>query len=497
MKEFNPTTIAMVIGVYFVFLYVLSWFTSRKSDNDTFFRANKNSPWLLIAIGMIGSSLSGVTFISIPGVVGMGGANQAFSYMQMVFGYMLGYFVIATVLMPIYYRYNLTSIYGYLESRLGVVSYKSAAAFFIISRLLGSALRLYLVAIVLHEFLGKRAGVPFYLTVFLTIAVIWLYTNRGGIKTIVVTDVMQTVAMIAAVVLTIHYISSAMDMSLMDGVNLVLDSDYSRIFFFDQAWADPNNFFKQFLSGALIALVMTGLDQDMMQKNLTCRTLGDAQKNVFVFSIILIISNFIFLTLGALLFLYADANAIAIPSNSDYLYPMIALEYLPEIVGVLFILGLVAAAYSSADSALAALTTSFCVDFLDMEKSSKAQESKVKTRKIVHIAFALLSFIIIIVFQALNNDAVINGLFKIAGYTYGPILGLFAFSILTSWKLKDKWVWVVCLLSPILSYWIDSNSQQWFNGFSFGFLNILLNGWITFMGLWVLKVYRSKTESSL
>lgn len=485
--ELQPILLLTVIAAYFAILLVISRLTSRRSDNDTFFRANRNSHWVLVAVGMIGSSLSGVTFISIPGVVGQGGANMAFSYMQMVFGYLLGYLLIATVLMPIYYKYNLTSIYGYLENRFGPVSYKTGSGFFILSRLVGSAFRLYLVAIVLDRFVVGPLGVPFWFTVFITLLLIWLYTNRGGIKTIIITDVFQTIGMLTAVALTIYYIADAMSIKLYEIPEIIKQSDYSRIFFFDKAWSDANNFFKQFISGALIALVMTGLDQDMMQKNLTCRTLKDAQKNIGVFSVILVLSNLLFLSLGALMYIYAQTNGIAIPEKSDYLYPTLAFQYLPSAVGIIFILGLVAAAYSSADSALTALTTAFCVDFLDLEKKILSEGHNKSIRRIVHISFAILSFILIIVFRQINNDAVINGLFKAAGYTYGPLLGLFAYAVLTDWKIKDRFVWVICLSAPVLSYIIDSNSSSWFGGFTLGYLNLLLNGLLTFLGLWLLK----------
>ena len=483
----QPIVLLSVIAAYFIILFVISYLTSRRTDNDTFFRANRNSPWVLVAVGMIGSSLSGVTFISIPGVVGMGGANMAFSYMQMVFGYLLGYLIIATVLMPIYYKHNLTSIYGYLEGRFGSVSYKTGSAFFLLSRLIGSAFRLYLVAIVLDRFVLGPLGIPFWLTVFLTLLLIWLYTNRGGIKTIIITDVFQTIGMLLAVALTIYFIADGMSARLSEIPNIIRESDYSRIFFMDKAWSDPNNFFKQFVSGALIALVMTGLDQDMMQKNLTCRSLGDAQKNMGFFSIILVFSNLLFLSLGALMFIYASKEGIEIPGRSDYLYPTLALEHLPAAVGIIFILGLIAAAYSSADSALTALTTAFCVDFLNLEKRNLEDKTNQNIRKIVHIAFAILSFLVIILFNQINNDAVINGVFKAAGYTYGPLLGLFAFGVLTHWQVRDKYVWLICIFSPVVSYILDTNSSQWFNGFTFGYLNLLLNGFLTFAGLMLLR----------
>ena len=487
----SPTAIISIILGYFVILIVISLLTSGKSDNQTFFSANQNSPWLLVAIGMIGASLSGVTFISIPGVVGAGGGNQQFSYMQMVFGYLVGYFVIAAVLMPIYYKYKLTSIYGYLEERLGTTSYKTGAAFFLLSRLVGSAFRMYLVALVFDRFVLGPLGIPFWLTVLISIFLIWVYTFRGGIKTIVVTDVFQTVSMLTALILTIVTILNSLDISIANTFETISNAGLSKLWFFDKGWNDPNNFFKQFISGALIALVMTGLDQDMMQKNLTCRSLKDAQKNMFLFTIILVFANLLFLTLGALMYVYIDHMGITPPEKSDYLFPMLALEHLSPIVGVCFIIGITAANYASADSALTSLTTSFCIDFLNLNKSTKPEEEKTKVRTYVHIGFSVLIFLTIMLFAIINNDAVVNNVFKAAGYTYGPLLGLFAFSILTKRAVLDKWVWLVCILSVVLSYFIDIYSEQLFFGLKLGYLNLALNGFLTFVGLWLISGARA------
>lgn len=489
----SPGLILTIIAAYFsVLLIVAHWTTKDGANNESFFTANRNSPWFLVAIGMIGASLSGVTFISIPGLVGKSGANMGFSYMQMVFGYLVGYFVIATVLMPIYYKYNLTTIYGYLEKRLGFYAYKTGSAFFLLSRLIGAAFRLYLVAIVLDRFVLGPLGIPFSFTVLITIILIWIYTSKGGIKTIVVTDVFQTFMMLSAVVLTIVGISFAMDKSFLQLFELVDNANYSQIWHFKGGWSDPNTFFKQFTSGALIALVMTGLDQDMMQKNLTCRTLGDAQKNIFTFSFILIFANLLFLTLGALLYVYADHIDLQIPARSDYLYPTIALEYLSPTVGLAFVLGLIAAAYSSADSALTALTTAFCVDFLGFEKKEKVDVNQLKTRRIVHVGMSLTIFIIIMLFHAINNDAVINGLFKIAGYTYGPILGLFAFSILTRRRVRDGFIPAIAMGSILITYLLDTYSRDWFDGLELGFMNLALNGLLSFIGLYLISYSESK-----
>lgn len=489
-NQLSPFITLSVIFGYFLFLILISHFTSKGASNETFFNANKKSPWFLVAFGMVGATLSGVTFISIPGVVGKAGANTNFSYMQMVFGYLVGYYVIATVLMPLYYKLNLTTIYGYLRQRFGVVSYKTGAFYFLLSRVLQAAFRLFLVAIVLQSFVMEPLGVPFFITVAVTIILIWIYTFRGGIKTIVWTDTIQTVCMLMAVILTILSIGSAIDLSIPELWSEMSDAGYTKIFYFDGAWSDPNNFFKQFISGALIAVVMTGLDQDMMQKNLTCKTLGDAQKNMFSFSIMLVIANVIFLSLGALLYVYAAKEGISMPERSDLLYPTMALNHLSPFVGIVFILGLIAAAYSSADSALTALTTSFCIDFLDFGRKDRTEEEKKKLRWKVHIAFSILLFIVIVIFKALNNDAIINQLFRAAGYTYGPLLGLFSFGMMTKKSILDKWVWVVCLIAPVLSFVIDSNSTYLFNGFQFGHMIIALNGLLTFVGLFILSKLR-------
>jgi Na+/proline symporter len=479
----SPFIILTVILVYFAALFVISWRTGRQADHKTFFSANRNSPWPVVAFGMIGASLSGVTFISIPGAVGAGGVNQDFSYMQVVLGYLLGYVVIAHVLLPVYYRLRLTSIYTYLEQRFGFSSYKTGAAFFLLSRIIGASFRLYLVAIVLDAFVLGPLGLPFAATVAGTIALIWLYTFRGGIKTVVWTDTFQTAAMLIAVVLTFLALGREMGGGLVD---MVRESEYSQLFFFENGWSDPNNFFKQFFSGMFITIVMTGLDQDMMQKNLTCRSLGDAQKNMYGFSLTLIVVNLLFLALGAALYLFAQQNGIAIPEKADQLYPTIALQHLSPAIGIIFVLGLVAAAYSSADSALTALTTSFCIDFLDFEKKP-ATESQRRLRLWVHLGFSVVLFLVILIFWQVNDDSVINSLFRVAGYTYGPLLGLYAFGLFTRWAVRDRYVPIVALISPALCYLLNLQSQEWLNGYKFGFELLILNGAITFLGLWILR----------
>lgn len=484
-----PVILGIILG-YFLLLIAVSYLTGKDSGNENFFLAGRKSPWYLVAFGMIGASLSGVTFISIPGVVGAEGKNMDFSYMQMVFGYLVGYAVIALVLLPLYYRMNLTTIYGYLEERFGFFSYKTGSAFFLLSRIIGASFRLFLVALVIQEFVMNDLGVPFWLTVLGTIVLIWIYTFRGGINTIVWTDTLQTTCMLLAVIFTIVAIGNALDKNPFELVGVIRDSDYSQLFFFEGGWRDPNNFFKQFISGALIAVVMTGLDQDMMQKNLTCRSLKESQLNVFSFSVILIFANLLFLGLGALLYIYSTTYGLEIPAKTDLLYPQIAIGHLSPFIGIVFILGLIAAAYSSADSALTALTTAFCVDFLDFEKKTDQPEpAKKKTRFLVHIGFSLIIFIVINVFNSVNDTAVISKIFEWAGYTYGPILGLFSFGLMTDYKVKDNLVIPVCIIAPILSYWLNYNNL--FIDFQLGFLIILLNGLLTFFGLWVIS-YREE-----
>ena len=430
---------------------------------------------------MIGASLSGVTFISVPGEVG----NTNFYYFQVVLGYTLGYFTIAKVLLPLYYRLNLVSIYSYLEDRFGFWSYKTGSFFFILSRALGSSLRLYLVASVLQLILFDSLGIPFWVSVLITVGLIWLYTYRGGIKTVVWTDTLQTAFMLASVIITIILIGKDLDIkSLGDYVSAVTQDDRSTIFNWD--WKAGTNFFKQFISGAFITIVMTGLDQDMMQKNLTCKTLGDAQKNMFWFTIILVIVNILFLSLGVMLYLYAETKGIALPAKSDQLFPMLATEHFSSFTGIVFVLGIIAAAYSSADSTLTALTTSFCYDFLQIERNF-APEKRVAIRKKVHIAFTGLMFFLILAFYWLNDQSVINSVFIIAGYTYGPLLGLYSFGLFTKFQVKDNWVPYLAVAAPLLTFLISSNSEKWLWGYKFGFEALILNGALMFLGLYLVR----------
>ncbi len=494
--QLSPLLILSVIAAYFAMLVGVSFLTSKKADSAEFFLGNKQSPWPLVALGMIGSTLSGVTFISIPGTVGAGGLNQAFSYMQVVFGYLLGYLFIATVLLPLYYRLGLTSIYQFLEERLGRLSYRTGAFYFMLSRVIGASFRMFLVAIVLQRFVADAYGVPFWLTVLITVVLIWLYTFRGGIKTIIYTDTIQTVCMVLAVAFTVYSIGSALDVGVGGLIDLIQKSDYSQVFFFEGGWTDPNNFFKQFFSGALITIVMTGLDQDMMQKNLSMATIGDAQKNMATFSIVLVFANALFIALGALLYIYASNVGLPIPASADQLYPTVALQYLSPATGIIFIVGLIAAAYSSADSALTALTTSFCVDFLDFGRDNRDETERRRIRLWVHIGFSLVLLVVILAFRYLTDESVIILLFKAAGYTYGPLLGLFAFGLFTDLRVRE-WiplgklqlpaVALVCLLSPIISFLVDYFSRQLLFGFEFGFLILAFNGLLTFLGLLALS----------
>ena len=473
----NANIILLIFIIYFLVLLFISNLTSKKSTFTDFFNANRSSPWYLVAFGMIGTSLSGVTFISVPGEVG----SSNFSYFQVVLGYLVGYYVIAKVLLPLYYKHNLISIYTYLENRFGFYSYKAGAFFFLLSRTIGASFRLFLVAGVLQIAIFNQLGLPYFFSVLLTILLIWIYTFKGGIKTIVWTDALQTLFMLSAVIITIVIITDKMNISLYESFHMVKNSSYSNIFYFD--WRAGNDFFKQFISGAFIAIVMTGLDQDMMQKNLTCRNLGDAQKNIFWFCVILVIANLLFLFLGALLYLYSESVNFQLPTSTDDLYPLLALNELGFLTSIIFILGIIAAAYSSADSALTSLTTSFCIDFLDIQK----RNNKRKIRLVVHVGFSILLFIVILIFNEINDESVINSIFKAAGYTYGPLLGLFSFGIFTKYKIKDKLVFLVCLISPLISYLVNIFSEDILFGYKFGFEILLLNGLLTFVGLFLIK----------
>jgi len=477
----NPQIVLVVISCYFLLLFLISWFTSRKVSADTFFTGDRQSPWFLVAFGMIGASLSGVTFISVPGEVG----NSNFFYFQVVLGYTLGYFTIAKVLLPLYYRLNLVSIYSYLEDRFGFWSYKTGAFFFILSRTLGSSLRVFLVASVLQLILFDSLGIPFWVSVLITVGLIWLYTHRGGIKTVVWTDTLQTFFMLAAVVVCIVLIGNELKFDgVKDYFTAVSNDPRSKIFNWD--WKAGTNFFKQFISGAFITIVMTGLDQDMMQKNLTCKNIGEAQKNMFWFTIILVIVNLLFLSLGVMLYLYSETNGISLPAKTDELFPMLATQHFSAFAGIVFVLGITAAAYSSADSTLTALTTSFCIDFLELERKYPA-EKRVGIRKKVHLVFTFVMFLVILLFYWINDQSVINSVFIIAGYTYGPLLGLYSFGLFTKWQVQDRWVPYIAVAAPVLAYIISSNSEALLWGYKFGFEVLILNGLLMFTGLFLLR----------
>lgn len=482
----NSFLILILLLSYFLVLILISYLTSKNDSNQDFFKAGKQSPWYLVAFGMIGASLSGVTFISVPGWVE---ASQ-FSYFQVVLGYMVGYFVVAFVLLPVYYKLNLTSIYEYLFHRFGFVSHKTGAFFFFVSRVLGAAFRLYLVAIVLQQFIFDEWNVPFEITVIISILLIWIYTFRGGIKTIVWTDTLQTVFMITAVILSIYFITESLDLTFSEFLVSEELKAYSTIFNTDSI-LDKGYFLKSFFGGVFITICMTGLDQDMMQKNLSCKSLKDAQKNMLSFSIVLTLVTFLFLLLGALLFIYAKRNNIEIPlldgqPKTDLLFPEIALNSgLGITLGITFILGLIAAAYSSADSALTSLTTSFCVDILDMSgKSEKAQKS---IRKKTHIGMSLLLVLVIISFKYILNSNVIDSLLTVAGYTYGPLLGLFAFGIFTDYKIKDKFVWIVALASVTIVFMLGKIPADDLGGYVIGYELLPINGLLTFIGLILIR----------
>ena len=480
----------LLIVCYFGLLILISYFTGKEDSNAAFFKANKSAPWYLVAFGMIGASLSGVTFISVPGAI----EAKQFGYLQVVFGYFFGYLIIAYVLLPLYYKLNLTSIYTYLRDRFGIVSYKTGSVAFLISRTVGAAFRLFLVAKVLQLLVFDLFDIPFAITVIITIALIWLYTFKGGIKTIIFTDTLQTLFMLVSVVVTIVFLASALDLhSIGEVITYTQESNLSKVFFFDDV-NDSQYFWKSFLSGIFITITMTGLDQDMMQKNLTCRNLKDAQKNMITFSIVLIFVNLLFLVLGLMLTQYAAANGIT--ASKDDLFATIAM--LPEIgiiTSAFFLLGLIAAAYSSADSALTSLTTSFSIDILEIDKK-KNEADQEKIRKKIHILFSFILIATILVFKYFIADkSVIAKIFTFANYTYGPLLGLYAFGLFTKIKVKDKAVPLICIASPFLTFFVNYLCLHFYN-FDFGFALLILNGCITFIGLYVFKLKKQVTQKA-
>lgn len=488
----SPTTILIIIVIYFGLLILISNLVSKKSsDNDTFFKANKNSKWYLVAFGMIGTALSGVTFISVPGEVG--NPDLQFKYFQFVIGNALGFIIIAKVLLPLYYRMNLTSIYSYIEQRLGVISYKTAATIFLISRTIGSSFRLYLVVIVLQRYVFDAFDVPFALTVLISLGLIFAYTYRGGLKTIIITDTLQTFFLVSSVFLTIIFVCHSLDFGAVEAFEAVKNSNYSKVFFYED-YLKGNFVLKQILGGMFVTIAMVGLDQDLMQKNLSCATIGEAQKNMFTFTTVFVIINIFFLSVGALLYLYAQKNGIAIPmvdgvARTDYLFPEIAFKHLSIVPAIIFLLGLTAATFATTDSALTALTTSFCVDFLGMDKTENQNKPNiVRTRHFVHVGFSMLMFLVIVIFNSLNDKSVVTMIFKVASYTYGPLLGLYAFGLFMKSKtVHDKFVPFICLLSPAICFLISKNSAALFGNYVIDNELIIVNGLITFIGLLVIS----------
>ena len=488
----QPDFILVLILGYFALLMVIAYLTGKQADNQTFFTANRSSPWYLVAFGMVGASLSGVTFISVPGWVG----DSGFSYFQVVLGYWAGYFVVAFVLLPIYYRQNLTSIYEYLQDRFGYNSHKVGAVSFFISRVLGASFRLFLVAIVLQQFIFDAWGVPFEITVVLSVVLIWVYTHKGGIKTIVWTDTLQTLLMLTAVGLTLYHLGNALNLNLSEILTENRFQNYTRTWVTGDLMV-RNHFLKSFIGGVFITICMTGLDQDMMQKNLTCRSLKAAQINMVVFSLVLIVVTFLFLLLGAMIFLYAEQNQIMIPlmegsPKTDLLFPEVAINGgLGLGVGIIFILGLIAAAYSSADSALTSLTTSFCIDFLKLDQYSKDQQKKI--RKQTHLGMSLVLVVVVILFKYVLDRNVIDGLLTVASYTYGPLLGLFAFGIFTPFQIQDRRVWMVVILSILLIVLVGNLSPESLGGYQIGYELLPLNGLLTFLGLLLIRQKKTTT----
>ncbi len=479
----SPELIFITFLAYTVVIFTIAWFTSRKADNQSYFIGNHKSPWFVVAYGMVGASLSGVTFISIPGWVG----DTGFSYFMIVLGYVVGYTVISLVLLPLYYRLKLTSIYTYLDSRFGRRAYKTGSSFFLISRIIGASFRMFLIITVLQYFVFDHFGVPFWVTTLVFMLLIQLYTIKGGIKTIIWTDTLQTTFMLISVITTIYIITQHMGFTIGEGVKQVWESDISQVLYFDSG--SKQHFLKMFLSGIFITIVMTGLDQDMMQKNLSCRNLKDARKNMTTLSLVLVPVNIIFLFLGGMLYLYAASYGIEAPPTTDYVFPNIAFNHLGVMAGVIFIIGLISAAYSSADSALTALTTAFSIDILELDKKYSEKPAILKKKRyLVHILMSLTIFVVIVLFEIINNQAVISRLFTFAGYTYGPLLGLYAFGLFTKYKANDRLIPVIAVISPVLSWLISITAPIVFSGYQFGFEILIVNGLITFTGLYLTRL---------
>jgi len=497
----TPAIILSIIIVYFGILIFISNIISKKdSSNAAFFSANKNARWYLIAFGMIGTALSGVTFISVPGEVGSANGEQ-FKYFQFILGNAIGFIIVATVLLPLYYKMNLTSIYGYIENKLGFYSYKTSALIFLISRTIGSAFRLYLVVLVLQHYVFDFYKIPFAATVLISLALIFAYTYKGGLKTIIVTDTLQTFFLVGSVLFTIYFICQSLDLSAFQAIEMVKESNYSKIFFFEDFVTSKYHFVKQILGGIFVTIAMVGLDQDLMQKNLSCKNIKEGQKNMYWFTGIFVIINIVFLCVGALLYIYANQNNISIPTDlttgavrTDLLFPDIAFNYFSIVPSVIFLLGLIAATFATTDSALTALTTSFCVDILNMDKTPNNPKN-VSRRYLVHIAFSFAMFLVIIIFNSLNDKSVVSMIFKIASYTYGPLLGLYGFGLFIKKRnVVDKLVPFICVISPFLTWVINENSAYLFNNYVFDSELIIVNGLITFT---LLLIFSRKTKTDV
>jgi Na+/proline symporter len=476
----SPTLLFSYVIAYFLLLLGVAWYTSRNSNNDSFFIGNKNSNWMLVAFGMIGTSLSGVTFVSVPGAVG----RDAFTYFQIVIGYFLGYLVIAYVLLPLYYRLNLTSIYNYLSTLLVFKSYKTGASFFILSRTLGATARLYLVVKILQDAILTSFGVPFWLTTLIILVMILLYTYEGGVKTIVWTDTLQTSGMLIGLLVCVWYILKALNYGVGEGLQAMTDAGYTNMFV-----TDPSSklfFLKQILAGAFITITMTGMDQEMMQKNISVKTLKDSQKNMISFAAVLMVVNLLFLFLGGLLYIYG--KSLGVTATGDKIFPEIALGHMPPAVSVIFIIALISALFPSADGAITALTSSFCIDILGIQRRDDLSEAeKKKTRQRVHLTFAAVFLFFVMVFHQINSPSMIGVILKVAGYTYGPLLGLFSFGILTKRVVNDRLVPVVAVISPIICFLVDKYQASLFGGFEIGLELLILNGLLTFIGLWLIS----------
>ncbi|MBX9780972.1 MAG: sodium:solute symporter [Chitinophagaceae bacterium] len=472
----SPVMLFSFVIAYFIILLTVAWYTGKGSDNHSFFIGNKNSNWMLVAFGMVGTSLSGVTFVSVPGAV----AKESFAYFQITIGYLIGYAMIAFVLLPLYYKLNLTSIYNYLSSRLGFNAYKTGSSFFILSRVLGATARLYLVVNILQEAILNSFGIPFWATTLIILAMILLYTYEGGVKTIVYTDTLQTTCMLLGLVICVIYILNKMDLSFAGSLQAMNEKGYATIFV-----TDPNSklfFVKQILAGAFITVTMTGMDQEMMQKNISVKKLKDSQKNVLSMAMVLMIVILIFLFLGGLLYLYAEK--LGVTATGDKIFPTIALEHMPPFVAVIFIIALISALFPSADGAITALTATFCIDILGIQRRpelSDAQQKKIRQR--VHLSFALIFLLFVMIFKWVNDPSMIGLLLKIAAYTYGPLLGLFTFGILTKRIVNDKLVPYICVAAPLICFILDKFQKQLLGSFEVGLELLIINGAITFIGL--------------